>query len=164
MPSLKKRIFKFSNLTDFTHWAMDWIGSISSLIIHTVFFAISFVLIIFGVAIDKILLVVTTVVSLEAIYLAIFIQMGVNQNIKSLVEVEENIDEIQEDVDEIQKDVDEIEKDVDEIQKDVDEIEKDDEQDEHRDLKAMQALDNIETKLQNLIKDIEKIKSAQGLQ
>jgi low affinity Fe/Cu permease len=163
MNRLKKRMFRFSNLTDFSHWAMDWIGSISALVVHTIFFAVSFLLIIFGVGFDKILLVVTTLVSLEAIYLAIFIQMGVNQNIKCLVQVEENIDEIQEDVDEIQKDVDEIQEDVDEIQKDVDEIEKEDDNDEHRDLQAKQALDNIEMKLQSLIQDIEKIKIAQGL-
>lgn len=96
------------------------IGSKTSVIIHTAFFIFMMVLPFFGVAFNTMLLVLTTVVSLEAIYLSIFIQMSVNQNTESLEEVEENIDEIQEDVDEIQHDVDEIQQDVDEIQEDAD--------------------------------------------
>ncbi|MEI8361217.1 MAG: hypothetical protein WCG01_03755, partial [bacterium] len=125
MPNSQHRKFKFSRLTDFSHTLIDWIGSISSLIVHTALFSFSFSLIFFGVNADKVLLVLTTIVSLEAIYMAIFIQMAINKNSQSLAEVEEDIEEIQEDVEEIQKDVDEIEKDVDEIQKDVDEIQED---------------------------------------
>jgi len=91
----------------------------------------------FGIDFDTILLILTTAVSLEAIYLAIFIQMTVNQNTRSLQAVEQDIDEIQEDVDEFQTDVDEI-------QVDVDEIEKDDQEDEHRDLHNKQVLEKIE--------------------
>jgi len=47
-------------------------------------------------------------VSLEAIYLAIFIQMTVNQHGQELDELSDDVDEISEDVDEIQKDVEEI--------------------------------------------------------
>lgn len=68
---------------------------------------------------DRMLLVLTTVVSLEAIYLAIFIQMSLNRTRESLAEVEQDIDEIQEDVDEIQHDVDEIQEDVGEIQEEI---------------------------------------------
>jgi len=65
---------------------------------------------------DTILLVLTTAVSLEAIYLSIFIQMSINKSHRSLEEIGDDIDEIQEDVDEIQEDVDEIQEDIDEIQ------------------------------------------------
>lgn len=103
-----------------------WIGSVPSIIIHTIFFAGSFVAVYFElVTLDRMLLVLTTIVSLEAIYLAIFIQMSLNLARESLKEVEEDIDEIQEDVSEIEKDVDEIQEDVDEIQHDVDEIQED---------------------------------------
>ena len=58
-----------------------WVGSIPSLVLHTIFFIVSFALPVFGlVDFDKMLLVLTTVVSLEAIYLAIFIQMSVNKS------------------------------------------------------------------------------------
>ena len=75
------------------------------------------------VPLDRMLLVLTTLVSLEAIYLAIFIQMSLNFTRESLAEVEIDVDEIQKDVDEIQHDVDEIQHDVDEIQEDIEDIE-----------------------------------------
>lgn len=144
---------------------MEWLGSPASLIVHTVFFAASFGLAFFGIPFDRILLVVTTVVSLEAIYMSIFIQMAVNRNTRSLVEVVEDVDEIQEDVDEIQKDVDEIQKDVDviqedidEIQEDVDDIEKDDGEYLVHGEKTQAALTGIEHRLQQLIEEIEAIK------
>ncbi len=105
--------------------ATRWIGSTNSLIVHTVLFTSSFLLYFFGVPIDRILLVVVTLVSFEAIYLSIFIQMTVNRQAFQLNEVSVDIDEIQKDVDEIQEDIGEIEKDVDEIQKDVEEIQED---------------------------------------
>jgi low affinity Fe/Cu permease len=85
-----------------------WIGSISSVIIHTILFVVAFVLCFLGVNLDKILLVVTTIVSLEAIYLAIFIQMSVNRQSYNLGKVASDIDEIQEDIDEIQEDIEEV--------------------------------------------------------
>lgn len=96
-----------------------WVGSTASLIVHTALFVIAFFLGMFVFAWNDVLLVLTTAVSLEAIYLAIFIQMTVNRNTESLKEVEEDVDEIQEDIGEIQKDVDEIQEDVGEIQEDV---------------------------------------------
>lgn len=88
-----------------------WVGSPASLILHTIVFAAAFAVGFFHVtAWDMVLLILTTAVSLEAIYLAIFIQMTVNQHTESLREVEEDIDEIQEDVDEIQEDVEEDDK------------------------------------------------------
>lgn len=157
----------------------EWVGSPASLIVHTLFFAASFSLVFFGIGFERILLVVTTVVSLEAIYMSILIQMAVNRNTKSLVEVtediddiQENVDDIQEDVEEIQKDVDviqedvddiqedveEIQKDVDEIQEDVDDIEKDDDQHLLHGEKTQVVLTGIEQQLQKLIADIEAIK------
>ena len=94
------------------------IGTTASVIIHTLLFVGIFSLHFFGFSVDQILLILTTAVSLEAIYLSIFIQMTINRNTESLKEVEKDVDEIQEDVDEIQKDVDEIQEDVDEIQAD----------------------------------------------
>ena len=105
--------------------ATSWIGSIESLILHTIVFAISFSLVLFGIPFDRVLLVLTTVLSLEAIYLAIFIQMSVNQSAVRLTQVENNIVDIAEDVEEIAEDVEEIAHDVDGIEKDIDEIQGD---------------------------------------
>lgn len=102
------------------------VGSVASLIVHTLLFIISFALAITGlVSWNTMLLVLTTIVSLEAIYLAIFIQMSVNRQAVELAEVSEDVEDIQEDIEGISQDVDEIQKDVDEIQEDVDEIQED---------------------------------------
>jgi septal ring factor EnvC (AmiA/AmiB activator) len=142
-----------------------WVGSRTSVVLHTIFFLTTFSLILFGYNTDTVLLVLTTVVSLEAIYLSIFIQMTVNQNTQSLEEVEEDIEdiveeveEISEDIDEIQQDVDEIQEDVEEIQEDVDEIEKDSDTDETETRKDNAKLENIENILKKLIQEVENLK------
>ena len=104
---------------------IKWVGSPSSIVVHIILFISSFLLVFLGIPLENILLTLTTVVSLEAIYLAIFIQMSVNYQTESIKNVEEDIDEIQEDIDEIQEDVDEIQEGVIEIQEEVvDEVEK----------------------------------------
>lgn len=142
--------------------ATRWIGSVASLVLHTLFFAGCFILYFYGVSMDKILLVLTTVVSLEAIYLAIFIQMSVNRQAKKLKAVARDIDEIQEDVEDIQEDIDEIQEDVAEIEKDVDEIQEDVEEDEKEELARDKALmDKIENTLVSLMIEIKEIKNKQ---
>jgi uncharacterized membrane protein len=163
--------------------ATRWVGSVQSLIVHTLLFIACLILVLLGINFDKILLVLTTLVSLEAIYLSIFIQMSVNRQGRRLREVSRDIEEIQEDVediqegvenieqdvDEIQKDVEGIEKDVDEIQKDVDEIQEDVEgigeeveelADEDTIDEALDAerLKRIENNLQELLGEIGKLK------
>ena len=122
------------------------VGTTGSIIIHTILFVVSFILPIFGVPLESVLLIVTTLVSLEAIYLAIFIQISVNRSQESLKEVERDIDEIQEDVGEIQEDMEEISGDVEELTEDMDKI------GEHT------ALEKIEQDLQRLLRDIELLK------
>jgi len=121
-----------------------WVGSTTSIILHTLFFFFAFTSPLLGIPFDRMLLFLTTAVSLEAIYLAIFIQMTVNRNTESLVEVEEDIDEIQEDIDDIIEDVDEI------ITDDKDDAKKDEE--------TRDALLNIQSRLENLLKDIDRMK------
>lgn len=102
------------------------VGSIPSLFLHTCAFAGSFLLVYLGYAsLDRVLLVVTTIVSLEAIYLSIFIQMTVNRQARALTEVSADVEEISEDVEDIQEDVEEISKDVEEISEDMEEIHED---------------------------------------
>jgi hypothetical protein len=120
------------------------VGSVGSLAVHTIVFFIAFVLGVLGISDwDSILLILTTVVSLEAIYLAIFIQMSVNQNTASLREVEVDVDEIQKDIDAIEQDVDEIQEGdaVEKLRADL-----------HR-----QELQGISDRLQKLLEDINKI-------
>jgi hypothetical protein len=100
------------------------IGTPISLIIHTVIF-IFFLSApkALGVPADSVNIFFTTLLSLEAIYLAIFIQMSINQSNMEIQELQEDIEEIQEDVEEIAEDLDEINENVDEIQEDIEEIE-----------------------------------------
>ncbi|MEK9157449.1 MAG: hypothetical protein AAB448_04985 [Patescibacteria group bacterium] len=137
------------------------IGSFSSLIIHTILFAA--ILLIGALNIlswDIVLLVLTTGVSLEAIYLAIFIQMSVNQQSQVIKDVEQDVDEIKVDVDEIQENVGEIQKDIDAIEEDVDDIQEDDEEDSRRDKEHQEVLNAMSANLQKLLNDIEKMKKS----
>ena len=102
-----------------------YIGSPTSLVLHTIFFVAVFGLQKFGFTFEQTMLILTTVVSLEAIYLSLFIQMTVNRQARQIEEVSDDVDDIQEDVEEISKDVDGIQEDVEEISKDIDEIQED---------------------------------------
>lgn len=99
-------------LEDFSKKITRWIGSPQSIIVHTIFFIGMLSLRLFGISSEDVLLILTTVVSLEAIYLSIFIQMTVNQHAAELEEVSEDIEEIQKDVDEIQEDVEDIQEEI----------------------------------------------------
>jgi len=128
-----------------------WVGSTHSIVAHTVVFSASFIAAWSGIVeVDRMLLVLTTLVSLEAIYLAIFIQMTINEQA-------EDIDEIQEDIDEIQEDVEEIQEDVDELQEDVEEMTEEEKEDEAREAAEHKTLEEIKQGLQKLMQDVEKL-------
>lgn len=124
------------------------IGTPVSIIIHTFLFVGIFMLKFIGYSVDQILLILTTAVSLEAIYLAIFIQMSVNKTTKSLAGVEKDIDEIQEDVDEIQEDVDDIQEDVEDLNADEENADE-----------VIKSIKGLEKRLTLLHKEITKINS-----
>ena len=115
---MKFRELKTENSTMLDKMAdsvISWIGSTASLVFHTLLFITSFLLPLFKVVdFEEMLLVLTTIVSLEAIYLSIFIQMSVNKSNKHIEVIKEDVNEIQEDIDEIQEDIDEIADDEDE--------------------------------------------------
>ena len=112
----------------------EGIGSTVSILIHTVLFVAIFALRLFGFGFADILLILTTAVSLEAIYLAIFIQMTINEQAA---------------------DIDEIQEDIEEIQEDVEEIQEEGEEEEAKESADRKALDEIRTGLSKLMKDIE---------
>lgn len=115
---------KMIKLKKLPETAIKWIGSTSSLVIHTVLFIISFLLPALKVVdFSEMLLVLTTIVSLEAIYLSIFIQMSVNRSTQYIEIIHEDVNEIHEDVNEITEDVSEISENIDEMQKDDDDDE-----------------------------------------
>lgn len=91
---------KKSTIEKLSYKATNWIGTTQCLIVHTVLFLIAFILVPF-VGFDRVMLVVTTLVSLEAIYLAIFIQMAVNRQHYRIKGIEEDIDDILEDTEEL---------------------------------------------------------------
>ncbi len=113
---------KQSTLEKISLAATAWMGTTQSLIVHTILFGAIFFLYLFGVSFDQILLVLTTAVSLEAIYLSLFIQMTVNRTTKSLENVQEDVEGIQEDVEDIQEDFEDIQEDVEGLEENVEEI------------------------------------------
>jgi len=82
---------------------INWIGSPKSIMTHTFAFLIPFLFLFFNVSFASILLGITAMVSLEAIYLSIFIQMTINKNTKSIEDISGKIEDVQEDIDEIRE-------------------------------------------------------------
>jgi len=137
-------------IDSFAEKATLLIGSSASLVLHTLFFIIVLSLPFFGFNLETALLVLTTAVSLEAIYLALFIQMSINRNTAQLEAVEEDLEDIQEDVEEIQEEMEEIGEDVEEMQKDVEEISEDIEE-------ISEDVEGIEKNVQEISEDVEEI-------
>ncbi len=147
IPPMKQRIQKTA--LAFTRW----VGSPASIVIHTILFVGAFFVTIERiVSFDRMLLFLTTIVSLEAIYLSIFIQMTINYTTQSIQEVEEDIGEIQEDIGEIQEDVDEL-------QEDVEEIVEEEETEKRGESQEKATLDEIQANLRKLLSDVERLKN-----
>jgi uncharacterized membrane protein len=106
------------------------IGSPASLVAHTIFFVGIFALEFLGISSDRIMLILTTVVSLEAIYLSVFIQMSVNRQ-------EQRIDEVSEEVEEISE-----------------ELEKDDQEDNAERVEDLRHIKKIEKTLEELLRQV----------
>lgn len=150
----------------------EWVGTTQSIFVHTILFILCFSLYFFGIKFSQILLILTTVVSLEAIYLSLFIQMTVTRNTESLEDVEEDIEEIQEDVEGIEGDVEglegnikhihanvrDLEADVEDISEDIDRIQVDDDHEntaeELAHIRSGRSMQNIEKELITLSKGI----------
>lgn len=142
--------------------APQYIGSVTSLILHTLFFVGIFALYIIGYSFETILLILTTVVSLEAIYLSIFIQMTVNKQGEIIAEVSEDVEDISEEMEEISRDIDELQEDVEEISDDVEElseeIEEDDQEDAREHAEEVARIEKIEGMLAELLTEIKSIR------
>ena len=175
---LREKNIKF--LTKVTDGVMWWIGSIQSLVMHSIVFIAAFALpVLHIVSIDKMLLILTTVLSLEAIYLAIFIQMSVNRSHEHIEDIREDIEEIQDDIEEISEDIEEISVDIDDIQEDIEDIAEDEDSDDHNerarnvmlksnvssnknDIKAMrEVIANLQKQLEELKKEGNSLSSEQ---
>jgi low affinity Fe/Cu permease len=124
---LEKASYKFTN----------WIGTPGSILVHTLIFALFTTLVLKGVDFNRVMLIWNTSVSLEAIYLALFIQMTVNRHTESLEDLEEEVEDISEDIEDIQED-------------------------EKDEIKKVATLDHIEVGLQRLIQEVETLKARTG--
>lgn len=144
----KKKIIKQTYLERLSMRITDWMGTPHSIVAHTVVFLSALLLIGMGVDADEVMLGLTTALSLEAIYLALFIQMTVNRHSKSLQEVEKDIDEIQEDVEAIE-----------DIQEDVEVLSEDMAEDEAQDKKMNRSLETIEQQMQQLANGLRTVAS-----
>lgn len=97
------------------------VGTFRSLILHSVFFIVMLTLPFFGVDPTLSLLILTTVVSLEAIYLNIITLMGVNRHADEqakthavLTTLEETIDDVQETIEDVQETVEDVQETIEE--------------------------------------------------
>ncbi len=143
-----------------------WIGSIPSMVVHSCIFLGFLILTVSNVfPRDLVLLIWNTIVSLEAIYLAIFIQFSVNRNTESLREVEEDIGEIQEDVEELgedveemQEDIEEISEDVGEMQENIEEMTEDEIEEERREQEQAKNLDQLADDIRRVLSEVEALK------
>ncbi|MBV9825173.1 MAG: DUF1003 domain-containing protein [Alphaproteobacteria bacterium] len=64
-----------------SEWVSRRIGSMTSIVLHTVAFALCFVAVFLGwIALEAMLLWLTTIVSLEAIYIGLFLQNSSNRH------------------------------------------------------------------------------------
>lgn len=124
-----------------------WVGTPWSIIIHTFLFIGAFSSLWLGASLEKVLLVLTTVVSLEAIYLSLFIQLSVNRQAAELAEVGKDLDEISEDVDRLEG----LEEDVEDLTEDLDRMAHEDDvyeqEEEKKDKATRAALTSIEEHL-----------------
>jgi hypothetical protein len=124
-----------------------WIGSTTSVVLHTILFSVSFLIPYMGyIPFEKMLLILTTIVSIEAIYLSIFIQMSLNMSKENIEIIQENIEEMSDDIEELGEDIEEL----------AEEMSEDDtetvEQDNDKMLKSIRAT------LFNIQRDIQLIK------
>jgi septal ring factor EnvC (AmiA/AmiB activator) len=149
-PKARPRKKDETTLEYISYRAIRWAGSVHSLIIHTLLFTLAFCSYFFGASFSNILLVVTTIVSLEAIYLSLFAQMTLNQHSDDLEGIQEDVEEIGEDVEGIEKDVEEIQKDVEDISEDVGEIQEDVEE-------ISEDVEEIQKDVEDIGEDVEEI-------
>ncbi len=163
-----------------------WVGSTASVSLHSVLFVVAFALpLLEVVSFERMLLVLTTIVSLEAIYLSIFIQMSINMNNQNIEiiqtdiqelgedieeisedieDISEDIEEISEDLEELGEDIEEMSGDIEEIQKDVDEMQEEDDEGPGETStkpagKEAEILSSIQATLAHLQKEIEALKA-----
>jgi peptidoglycan hydrolase CwlO-like protein len=135
---------------------ITWVGSLQSLMLHTFAFIAFFAVAIFRVvAWDTMFLVLTTVVSLEAIYLSIFIQFSVNRQAASLKEVEQDVESIQEDVEDLEEHVEDIKEEIEEISEDAAQ----EAAEQRRKQQQSETLETLTRDVKSLLAQIEALKS-----
>jgi peptidoglycan hydrolase CwlO-like protein len=128
-----------------------WVGSGMSVILHTILFVVSFTLPAIGwVSFERMLLVLTTVVSLEAIYLSIFIQMSINMNNQNIESIQGDIEELGEDIEELGSDIEELGEGIEELGEDIEELGEDIEE-------LGEGIEELGEDLEELGEDLEEI-------
>lgn len=79
---------------DFVLKLARWIGSVQSLIIHTILFTGIMSLVLFGIKSTQVLLILTTLGTMEAVYLGIIIQISINRQTAELEDVDREVHSI----------------------------------------------------------------------
>ena len=122
---MRKKVKKITKPKTRLDSIISWVGTPASLVAHTIFFALMPTLRLFGVSASDVMLILTTVVSLEAIYLNIFIQMGVNRQADEQEKTRTEITSLHETVEEVQETMEEVQETMEDVQETIDDDEKD---------------------------------------
>jgi hypothetical protein len=85
-------------LNKLVSYIIEFIGTPYSLVLHTLLFAGTWGLHFWGVSTSDILIGMTTLVSIEALYLGIMNQIVLNRHTKSLKDVDSHVEELQTEV------------------------------------------------------------------
>lgn len=147
---------RLRNISKFSEKITYWIGSVSSIFLHTLVFIGIFSLQYFGVPFVNMMVILNTAVSLEAIYLAIFIQMTVNRHTADIEDIQEDVQELGEGVEELGEEVGDIGEDIEGITEDIQEKEEE-EGDEERSQEV--TFEKLEGSMQKILADIETLKN-----
>lgn len=84
---------------------LHWIGTPQSLIVHTIIFVLSLIASVFS---ERAMNAFTMLLSVEAIYMGILIQMTVNKSHKEIKGIGEDVEELSDDVEDILEDTEEL--------------------------------------------------------
>jgi low affinity Fe/Cu permease len=140
----------------FSERITTWIGSEASIVLHTFAFIAIGSLHYFGVPFVNMMVILNTAVSLEAIYLAIFIQMTVNRHSADIEDIQEDVQELGEGVEELGEGVADLGEGIEEISEDMQEGE---EEDRRGSEPHSVTFEKLESSVQKILSDLETLKN-----
>lgn len=96
---------QYSSIEKLAYAARKWIRTPQSVLVHTIFFILVYgLMLVFPKNKDQIVNLITNIVSIEAIYLTLFVLMGTHEVRQGVRDVAENVEDILEDTEDLTED------------------------------------------------------------